>query len=507
MVTGSHHYQVYWFTRTRDRRIETLPFVYLFEDERWIPRGSEFLSPPNPHPGRAVWNKGCIVCHSTRPLPRFERGNTTTQVAEFGIACEACHGPGERHVSQMRDPLARFAAYLSDEPSETIVDPEDLDRDRAAAVCAQCHSYFTPRAEFLEDGHVFLPGDSDLEVDRRILNYRKLVDGYAEQYRQHFETVHRSGALPHSEPQPPDEAVWYRDVFWPDGVTRSIGREYTSIEPSGCFQRGDMTCLSCHEMHGRGSPAELASWRDDQLRPGMRGNAACTQCHAEIGANVSEHSHHASDSPGSDCMSCHMPRNAYGLLSARLNHTVQSPSAASSAEGVGRINGCNICHQRETLGWTAEHLSDWYGHDVPPLSAPEREVSLIALHAAKGDAAQRVLAASLMGWEGQHGARNWQASLLVQLLDDEYDAVRINAYRSLRRLPGLESLRFDYVAEGDARQPELARVRALLAALPPVGASETRTARTLYDVDGRLDEGRFAAFAAQRDLTPIMIGE
>lgn len=49
-----------------------------------------------------------------------------TRVAEFGIACEACHGPGDIHVK--------------DELTSSIVQPDYLMHRRASQVCGQCHS-------------------------------------------------------------------------------------------------------------------------------------------------------------------------------------------------------------------------------------------------------------------------------------------------------------------------------------------------------------------------------
>ena len=43
---------------------------------------------------------GCFECHSTGPLA-FDSGNTV-RPAEAGVHCEACHGPGERHVEEAK---------------------------------------------------------------------------------------------------------------------------------------------------------------------------------------------------------------------------------------------------------------------------------------------------------------------------------------------------------------------------------------------------------------------
>jgi len=505
MVTGSHHYQVYWFSRSQDRKIHGFPFVYLFADQRWVPRGSEMLGPPSEHVAKAVWNKSCLTCHSTHPLPRVAPGETDTQVAELGISCEACHGPGERHVEAMRDPLTRLATHAGAGPVATMVDPAALAQEPSAAICGQCHSYYRRHSEFNEKGHLFRPGDDELGADRAMLNHRKVVERYAQAYQRHLDERDQDGGAPHEEWMHPDDKSWFTDVFWPDGVLRAIGREYTGIEPSGCYQRGDMTCLSCHEMHSSGGEERLAEWRVHQLKPGMRGDRACTQCHPAQAADVEAHTHHPADSPGSACLACHMPRNAYGLLSARRNHQLQSPDALSASSEVGRVGGCNICHQAETLAWTAQHLEAWYGQPPPPLTQQEQEVALLAQHAVKGHAGQRVLAASLMGWEGQIGERGWQVPFLLRLLADDYDAVRIVAYRALRSFPGFEDFAFDYMAAPEQRAAAIAGAEARVSAAGE--AYRLPSAALLGAPNGAFDEERYSSLRAERDLTPVWIGE
>ena len=106
-MTGSHHMQVYWYYAGRMRALGLVPLAYLIDDQRWIPREAAFLQPPVFHTdfNFGQWNLNCIRCHTTASHPGLgfgEEGNTgqpqkmDTQVTQFGIACEACHGPGKR---------------------------------------------------------------------------------------------------------------------------------------------------------------------------------------------------------------------------------------------------------------------------------------------------------------------------------------------------------------------------------------------------------------------------
>ncbi|MFT7461406.1 MAG: hypothetical protein ACI909_004107, partial [Planctomycetota bacterium] len=114
MTTGSHHYQVYWYETSSPRILDLLPYVYLISEKKWVPRYSVFLTPPQDHYPEEYgrWNTICIRCHTTNGRPRqIEIGGTKffdTQVSEFGISCEACHGPGQKHAKGMSNPLTRY---------------------------------------------------------------------------------------------------------------------------------------------------------------------------------------------------------------------------------------------------------------------------------------------------------------------------------------------------------------------------------------------------------------
>ncbi len=435
LVTGSHHMQVYWYPSGQSRFLGMLPFAYLLPEERWVPRPAIFIGPPTdviaPEIGR--WNVTCVQCHTTQVRPGYRSdAEAETAVTEFGIACEECHGPAEAHVRANRDPLRRYEQHLSDAPEPNIVNPRRLSHQRTSEVCGQCHgiSIYRTREElerFRTEGFEYVPGD-DLHATRHLV---RRGDG----------------------DQPPllraalrENPAYMDSHFWSDGMVRVSGREYNGLLETPCFQRGTMTCLSCHDMHKPpGDPRPLARWADDQLAAGMEGDEACLQCHAGFRARPEEHTHHAAASEGSRCTNCHMSFTSWGLLKAIRSHTVDSPSVAASL-ATGRPDACNQCHLDRTLGWAAQKLEAWYGIPAPELSPEQEQVAAGALWSLTGDAGQRALMAWSMGWEPARVAsgRDWLPPYLLQLLlDDPYPAVRIVAARSLRSLPGFEDLRYD----------------------------------------------------------------
>jgi hypothetical protein len=189
-------------------------------------------------------------------------------------------------------------------------------------------------------------------------------------------------------------------------------------------------------------------WADDQLGVGMRGDAACLDCHAAFGdpAELRRHTHHDPASDGSRCYSCHMPHTAFGLHKATRTHHIAIPSATETVQA-GRPNACNLCHLDRTLAWTAERLEEWYGMPQPELSERDRTVATGVVWVLAGDANQRALA----GWHLGHGpaqrasGTDWMLPYLLHLIRDPYEANRAVGLAALRTLPGYENTEVDYL--------------------------------------------------------------
>ena len=498
MTTGSHHMQAYWYGSGNTRVVGLLPFIYDLRIQRWVPRRACFLVPPFPEPISELghWNKKCIECHATlgrlRPV---EPNGEDTQVVEFGIACEACHGPGAAHIAANHSPLRRYGKHFTTRRDADIVQPEHLPHDRSAEVCGQCHatSVWTSQAaidSWMENGFRFRPGN-------RLADSKSIVRG---------KLVWNPPETRTKLDQQPDLLP---NTFWPDGMNRVTGREYNALLETPCFQRGEMSCLSCHEMHkDDDDPRSYAEWADDQLKPGMRGNAACLPCHGEYRdeAKVRAHTHHASSSTGSVCYNCHMPYTTYGLLKAVRTHQIDSPSVATTVE-TGRPNACNQCHLDRTLAWTAQHLESWFGIAPAPLSPDETEVAASVLSLLRGDAGARALAAWTMAWEPalEVSGKDWEGLYLAVLATDPYDAVRSIAYRSTKKLPGLENLEHDFLAPAEDLRRAGNRIASTWQATR--GPRATRSHALLIDAAGQPMMDKLLLLLRGRDDHPVKYAE
>ncbi len=423
MTTGSHHLQGYWIPSQAGLEIYQIPFVYDLVDQRWFPVEDEFLRPPSEKRRFAVWNSSCIQCHAVAGKPRLKqpRDELWSTVAEFGIACESCHGPGEAHVAKHSNPLERYQQHFSKSADTTIVNPARCDHRRSSEICGQCHSAFAPTndGEWWHEGYRYRAGD------------------HLEESQHHF-----TFARTQTEK---GEAEFFAQSYWPDGSNRVGGREYLAMTESTCFLKGEMSCLSCHSMH--------QSEPNDQLAFNKLDNHACLPCHQKINEGLTEHTHHAPSSSGSSCYNCHMPHTSYALMKAIRAHRIDSPRITEDTTST-RPNACNLCHLDQTLPWTQRWLHEWYGQPIESLPT-ESSTTAASLHwLLKGNAVQRAVTAWHFGWEPalQVSGRDWPTVLLTQVLDDPYAVVRAVADRSLRTLLGEKSLDYDFVAPAEQRQ-------------------------------------------------------
>ncbi|MEC7564561.1 MAG: multiheme c-type cytochrome [Planctomycetota bacterium] len=441
LLTGSHHMQLYWFGIPEDipplgpkKLLGLFPFVYLIAEQQWLPRRSAFITPPGSGESFEIgrWNASCIRCHSTHPKARYHQtANPDSSVTEFGISCEACHGPGQQHVRlhEVTVTASSKNAAPSESPDRDVVNPLTLDHQRASQICGNCHSATSvshPRdaADWHANGNQFRPGD-------QLLDHRHLI-------RASRPDESMTQTLLDSEPD------LFDSLFWSDSMVRVTGREYSALVESRCHTEGEMSCLSCHTMHNLASDKTLADhWNDDQLKPQMHSNQACVKCHSKYqGEALTRHTHHLSESEGSRCYNCHMPHSSYGLLKAVRSHQISSPHVGETLD-VGRQNACNQCHLDKTLQWTAQSLNQWYDHSVPELPEVHQKISTALIHLLTGDAGQRALAAWSLSWDPavEASGGDWQGEVLTYLLEDPYDAVGVIAMKSLKRLH--EDFHFD----------------------------------------------------------------
>jgi len=502
LCVGSRRYQQY-FERVDGPSgtvFRRLPLLWHIGEGRWLHMNGVFLEADDDDWSRhqALWNVNCVFCHNTGVAPGLKPVADTgdkrfdTHVADVGIACESCHGPGRAHVALYTSPVSRYRAELGSGAARgrAVVDPMRVGQAESAALCGQCHAQRIPDSiekiwTFLDTGPTFRPGG--------------VLAG-------HVKPLTRDTPVP-----PPGDPDTFRLRFWSDGTARLTAYEYVGLTQSPCFRGGKFSCTSCHTMHAGDAAGQLA--------PDRLGDRACTQCHAELARDVRAHTHHAPASSGSRCVECHMPRIVYGVLEIHRSHRVEVPDVARDVEG-GRPDACTACHADRDAAWAADRMRDFWGGryrrpasrpDGAPLEIPD---ALASLHA--GDPLQRAISVAALGRSDggvPAGARGFALANTLVGLGDAYGAVRFLARRSALQLDrslglGLQGdlAAYDVQAGRDVRDPALQALLQRFAAAaranlppPPEGLFVTR--------DWQLDLDRIRPLLGSQSRHVISVGE
>lgn len=428
-AVGSRRYQQY--LAEVGGALWRLPLAFHIEEGRWFHMNGAFLT-PDPEVGsegddaRAAagrprfgggafdrhvtrWNDNCVFCHNVGPNPGRDpdTGVFRTTVAELGIACEACHGPGEEHARANANPVRRYQLHGSTTADPTIVNPSRLSPARAADVCGRCHGQRISDdvAPFLEHGDPFVPGDDLALYSAPLWSDTTLRGG--------------RGA--------------FAARFWGDGTARLTAYEYQGLLQSRCAQVGGLTCTTCHGMH-EGDPR-------GQVRATAAGDGACTGCHQALAGSdaTRRHSRHRADGAGARCVSCHMPRIVYGVLDVHPSHRIERPDPARAA-ALGRPDACTLCHVEQDQAWAARERARLWPSGGTVADAPasgEVDDGAPRTAAFAGDPIARALAVDALGhapWPAPASTAAYRGRvqiLLEAISGDRYPAVRHLAARAL----------------------------------------------------------------------------
>jgi predicted CXXCH cytochrome family protein len=297
-------------------RLQALPVAWDTEARRWF-----FL-----YPGKRIppgdwlhwtrngqnWNGMCAQCHSTNLVKGYdaEKDAYATAWSEIDVSCEACHGPGSRHVAWAEvPPMGRPKA-----PNAGLVQKTSGTGNREAVeLCAPCHARRAELGPWMHDGAALL--DSHL-------------------------------------PSLLDEGLYH-----PDGQILDEVFEYGSFLQSKMYRMG-VRCTDCHDPHTAKRLAE--------------GNALCTRCHAAATYDDAAHHFHEREwrgkpSKGALCESCHMPTQLYMVVHARHDHSIRVPRPdLSKALGVPNACGNAGCHADKGIDWNVAKYDAWYGKARKP---------------------------------------------------------------------------------------------------------------------------------------------
>jgi tetratricopeptide (TPR) repeat protein len=400
------------------------------------------------------WNYQCAECHSTNLEKHYdlETDSFKTTWSEIDVACEACHGPGSRHVAQAQSAKPGLPPAWG-KGKGLVVDLAGRDGgtwawDEKAGVPARS----VPRQS-----------RTQLDVCARCHSRRGQI---SERY-QHGRPLGDTHRL----------ALLEAELYHADGQIKDEVYETGSFLQSRMHAKG-VVCSDCHDPHS--------------LQPKAPGNLVCTQCHLAAKYEVESHHHHAPGSAGTACTGCHMPQQLYMVVDERADHSMRVPRPDLSLK-LGSPNACNACHKDKTVQWAADAALQWYGD-----ATARRPHFGEALHAARTGApgAGRALAALASDTSQPAIARATALDLLQgypaptnlltvrRLLKDDDPLVRASAARYLEVTDAKTLLELGFPLLDDpvlAVRLEAVRTLAPLAALGLPDTQKKRLAAALAE--------------------------
>jgi len=317
---GSKWQQAY-ATRLPNGQIHVFPIQYNLLHKRWLnfwqiidPEGSARADVRNFENFSSVtsYQANCAVCHTSQ-LRNAKGGGFSVDHLEFrepGVNCEMCHGPSGRHVSAMR-----AGRPYEKPPAEPPVDFTKISSREYLAVCGQCHRQSAVR-------------DAGPHGE---LNYWPAAHEF----------------YPPNKSRPFGE--FSRKAFFRDGRFRETTFIVESLQRSACFQKGQVNCGHCHDVHGKDPGSNPKS-----LRFASNSDRMCTQCHTNPAQTAAPHTRHAAGSEGSRCVSCHMPAIMNSMLFRARTHQIDDVPSVARLERFGQEespNACLLCHQEKNVAW------------------------------------------------------------------------------------------------------------------------------------------------------------
>ncbi len=381
------------------------------------------------------WNGMCAECHSTHLQKNYDMKTDTYKTiwSEIDVSCEACHGPGSRHVGWAE--VSEMARNQDVDNYGLVVNTGNMDTRQQMELCARCHARRSSLGDYDHAG---------------------------------------KDPMDYMIPQLLSESMYY-----PDGQILDEVYVYGSFIQSKMYKNGVM-CRDCHDVHS------LERHKD--------GNDLCLQCHQAKLYDTKTHHFHKKKGENGDpvkaedgtvlsavgegalCVNCHMPGRYYMGIDFRNDHSLRIPRPDLSIAH-GTPNACNACHSDKAGQWSVDHFTKWYGISRKPhygtiiiagrqgdpevqaylielvddmLSPPiVRATALQLLGAYPGETSLRVFERALSDSESmvRHTAvhnmfpmnPDDRKRLIVPLLYDPVKAVRIEAAMNLTSMP-LEKL-------------------------------------------------------------------
>ncbi len=288
--------------------------------------------------GAQNWNFACADCHTTALHKGYDAANDTFDPSwsDLNVGCEACHGPGSKHLSWAQDSLSKNARGA-----------------QKAGTDAQANSYELGLVIQLERVNWTLPPGARNVIPRGGKENLTEVETCAPCHSRRQQLREgRTPDQPYMDAYVPELLV--EDLYYADGQIHDEVYVYGSFLQSRMFHAG-VRCNDCHEPHS--------------LSLRREGNALCSGCHNAQVYDVAEHDHHSattesetrgSAKDGTACVDCHMPLTTYMQVDPRRDHSLRIPRPDLAAT-TGAPDACTNCHEGKMASWAAAQIEEWFG--------------------------------------------------------------------------------------------------------------------------------------------------
>jgi hypothetical protein len=213
------------------------------------------------------WNTQCATCHTTGyRITEYDdtaKKTVKTEFAELNIGCEACHGPGAKHVSAKKA-----------DKKKTIFNPANADVQAQSKVCGYCHvrveteKWHTAQGNPREDmpapklGESYKAGDDWTKWEGVIIPGLQADQPFTKEYTGDFKGMFKVDE--HSK----------ANGIYEEGKHH---QQYQGFVQSAHYKKGGMSCITCHAPHaGKGKLKKVPK-------------DACKTCHPNGEYTVEKH--------------------------------------------------------------------------------------------------------------------------------------------------------------------------------------------------------------------------
>jgi tetratricopeptide (TPR) repeat protein len=309
-------------------KYQCLPIAWDTEKGKWFDMGAMVYEGQDLAPDDWLywtnqaqnWNGMCAECHSTNLKKNYfaEADSFHTTWSEINVSCEACHGPGSKHIEWADLPESRQHTI---DNLGLVVKTSGINNEEYVNLCARCHARRSQLGDYTHD-------------KKDVMDFM----------------------IP----------TLLHDDYFVDGQILDEDYVWGSFMQSKMYHT-DIKCNDCHNVHSGERHFD--------------GNKLCFQCHQENYYGTARHHFHKNvgevakpyfiegkevvTGEGANCVNCHMPGRYYMGNDFRNDHSIRIPRPDLSKD-LGVPNACNQCHTDKSNDWSIKHVEQWYGKKDRP---------------------------------------------------------------------------------------------------------------------------------------------